>query len=76
MNIAYYLCFLVLTGMSKEKVYVNVNNILFYEREHSDTARGKEQLTRMHMVDKTVISVRETIEEISKKTHRCKDEMK
>ena len=71
-----YLCFMILSGLSNERLYVNVNNVLFYEKEHETTAKGKEKLTKIHMVDKTVISVRNDMDDIIKKLQSCKEKMK
>ena len=76
MNTAFFLCFLVLRGISDEKLYVNFNNVLFTERENEVTSKGKEQLTRIHMIDKTVISVRNDIDDIMKKLHSCREKSK
>jgi hypothetical protein len=76
MNVAFYLCFLVLRGISEEKLYVNQNNVLFYEREADVSSKGKEALTRIHMVDKTVIAVRNDMDDIMKKLHSCREKIK
>jgi hypothetical protein len=76
MNVAFYLCFLVLRGISEEKLYVNSYNIMFFEREAEVSSKGKEQLTRLHMVDKTVIAVRNDMDDIMKKLHSCREKTK
>lgn len=76
MGDVFYLCFLVFTGLSQEKLYVNVGNIQFYERENDKTSMGKERLTKIHLVNNTVISVREDLDDIIKKTHSCVDKVR
>lgn len=70
-----FLCFILATGISQEKVSINVNNVMWYEKESPITSKGKESYTTVHFHDKAV-RVIENMDEIRAKIHRCKAEEK
>ena len=65
------LCFIMLTGISQEVIYANINNIYWYEKESTKTSMGKDSLTTVHFENKS-IRVIENMEQIRVKLHKCK----
>jgi len=62
-----FLCFILLTSSIVQRpVYVNVNNVLFYEKQTLATGIS------IQMIDKQEVVVRESMDQITEKIHRCK----
>lgn len=70
-----FLCFILLTGLSQETITVNANSIYWFERESKKSSMGKEALTTIHFQSKH-IRVRESMDEIQTKLHKCKTKEK